>query len=696
MSQIWMDGFDHYGVTSRMLEGPWAQIDGAVISTVQARTGDHSFRFDDGSEARRVLGSEIADVIVSFGLFFQELPPNPQAAAPMQFRSGANADIVSLVVRPDGVIEARDGSETGTILGQTAGPVIVAGTWHHVECEVLRDAAVGTIEVRVDEVVVLNLSGLALGVVNIAQLGMTYISIGGGVFVYYIDDLIVRDTTGSFNNDFQGDLQIATLQPLQNSANQGWAARSIQKLDIGVLNLQDANRGMAVAYNDNVVFDIAAQDFTIETFVRFDNLLSGSENETLISKYQGTGDQRSWRLWHDGPDNSNNLNFSVSSIGTLASVTNIHTFPFAPVTDRWFHIAVSREGTTSRMFIDGIQVGVDQTDNVDYFTSTAQVFINALQGASSNVALDDTGVDGWMDGTRITVGSARYTANFDVPTAALIDDTDTELLLNYDDVGNTDGSTNAFVGFLDNGAAIQFPNDSEAFQTIDGLSPDDDNFVEAALVAAIGTLTLTAVPLNTETVTLGSKTYTFQTVLVDAANNVLIGADEEASLDNLKAAVNGEAGAGTLYGTATVINTDASLTDLPGDQVLATAITPGAAGNSLATTETVTGGSWSAATLLGGLDIPTNSEFLLSALPSEVTGIRALAMVGRNFKTTAGSSSMQMSFITVGNDVADGADRAVTLSPTYYEDTIEQDPTTSGALTPSTINGSRIRLNRTV
>ena len=57
---------------------------------------------------------------------------------------------------------------------------------------------------------------------------------------------------------------------------------------------------------------------------------------------------------------------------------------------------------------------------------------------------------------------------------------------------------------------------------------------------------------------------------------------------------------------------------------------------------------------------------------------------------------MQMSFVVAGGSSDQGSDRPITLNPTYYEDTFERDPGTLGALTPSTLNGARIRLDRTL
>lgn len=124
----------------------------------------------------------------------------------------------------------------------------------------------------------------------------------------------------------------------------------------------------------------------------------------------------------------------------------------------------------------------------------------------------------------------------------------------------------------------------------------------AALTAATGVLTLTANAGNAETVTIGGKVYTFQTVLTNVDGNVLIGATASASIDNLIAAINLGAGAGTTYAAATTLHPSVSASAGAGDTMDVKAKTPGAAGNSIATTETLANGSFGAATLTGGSD----------------------------------------------------------------------------------------------
>jgi hypothetical protein len=120
-----------------------------------------------------------------------------------------------------------------------------------------------------------------------------------------------------------------------------------------------------------------------------------------------------------------------------------------------------------------------------------------------------------------------------------------------------------------------------------------------AAVAATGILTMTGNAVAGNTVTIGTTVYTFRAT-VPAAFDVLIGATASDSLDNLIAAINLAAGAGSLYGTGTTAHPTVSVVAGAGDTMDLTADTAGETGNSIATTETLTNGSFAAVTLTGG------------------------------------------------------------------------------------------------
>ncbi len=123
-------------------------------------------------------------------------------------------------------------------------------------------------------------------------------------------------------------------------------------------------------------------------------------------------------------------------------------------------------------------------------------------------------------------------------------------------------------------------------------------------VAAIGTLTGTTIAA-TNTVVIASITYTFIAALSTGptvANEILVGAADTDSLDNLIAAINGAAGEGSLYSVGTVAQSTTSAKPGAGDTMILEAVTRGVAGNAITTTDTLTAGGWGGAVLASGVD----------------------------------------------------------------------------------------------
>lgn len=139
-------------------------------------------------------------------------------------------------------------------------------------------------------------------------------------------------------------------------------------------------------------------------------------------------------------------------------------------------------------------------------------------------------------------------------------------------------------------------------------------------ISARGTLTGSANFSNGETVTIDTKVYTFQTILTNFDGNVFIGAALADSLDNIRAAINLDAGSGTLYAAATIVHPTVSATDTA-TTLEANAKTPGTGGNSIVTTDTAGFASWGGGTLSGGgagsegeLDVELSGRLFISDL----------------------------------------------------------------------------------
>lgn len=112
-------------------------------------------------------------------------------------------------------------------------------------------------------------------------------------------------------------------------------------------------------------------------------------------------------------------------------------------------------------------------------------------------------------------------------------------------------------------------------------------------------LTVGAQPAAGETVTIGTKVYTFRTTLTPTEGEVLRGANAAASLDNLKLAIN-RTDPGTNDGVNYKIaaaNPDVEATTNTDTTQLVAARYTGIWANSYATTETLANGSWAGANL---------------------------------------------------------------------------------------------------
>lgn len=130
-----------------------------------------------------------------------------------------------------------------------------------------------------------------------------------------------------------------------------------------------------------------------------------------------------------------------------------------------------------------------------------------------------------------------------------------------------------------------------------------------AAVAAFGTYTLASNVVDGDTVTIDGVVYTWETGALDAAYKVKVSAvDASGSLDNLIAAINGDAGSGTLYAAGTAAHPTVSAAAGAGDTMIATARVAGSAGNAIATTEVSTHSSWGAGVLASGSDLIINIE----------------------------------------------------------------------------------------
>ena len=109
-----------------------------------------------------------------------------------------------------------------------------------------------------------------------------------------------------------------------------------------------------VVVGDSDLWAFGMRDFTIEFWAKFDMPASGSldqPGDVFISSDEGMFDQRKWFF----ALNSTHLAFHVNSPGT-GPIISPQT-PFAPLPNTWYHIAITRNGTDYRIYVDGVFSG---------------------------------------------------------------------------------------------------------------------------------------------------------------------------------------------------------------------------------------------------------------------------------------------------------------------------------------------------
>lgn len=120
-------------------------------------------------------------------------------------------------------------------------------------------------------------------------------------------------------------------------------------------------------------------------------------------------------------------------------------------------------------------------------------------------------------------------------------------------------------------------------------------------VNAVQTLTWSGASVNTETVTVGGKVYTFATAYANTDGLIVVGATAAIAAQSLYDAINlTPAALGVTVGAVTVANAQVRASAVTATTTVVQAVVPGTMGNLIVSTETCTNAAFGAATLAGG------------------------------------------------------------------------------------------------
>ncbi len=242
------------------------------------------------------------------------------------------------------------------------------------------------------------------------------------VFVNDILDIVVGINTGiastiySFLSkvDVHWDKVVSLLNfdgDLTDETGETWTAKNSPTYTAGVFNnaikLQSSSK--QCVYSSNGIADFSSSDFTVEFFINFQSFNAGAC--VLTGGWNYSAGKRTWGFLLGEGSDLNKLHFYCSTNGSTSYICSIkgHTLS----TNTTYHVAAVREGSTFRLFLNGVLVGTSTSSASIYSDLSSGVTVGSYSQSEANSSYY---VNAWFDEIRITKGVARYTENFTPPT----------------------------------------------------------------------------------------------------------------------------------------------------------------------------------------------------------------------------------------------------------------------------------------
>jgi len=177
---------------------------------------------------------------------------------------------------------------------------------------------------------------------------------------------------------------------------------------------------------DNAAFDFGTGDFTIECWFYIssdsaNNSLLNLRRAGLFSTMAASGVRNNmYRLVIDGSSTATGTgiiftNWQSDTAYVVSATTTISK-------NAWHHVAVSRSGTTTKLFLDGSEIGSGTLGNQTVNSSSD------IKIGRTHYSQEEENLLGYISNLRVLKGTALYTGSYTVPTAQLTSITNTSLL----------------------------------------------------------------------------------------------------------------------------------------------------------------------------------------------------------------------------------------------------------------------------
>ena len=269
MALLFIDGFDHYDPqTLDPLGAPWLARGKAAYLSPQAtripgrRPSSYALRLPAGASGGYVKNLEAGRSSLIVGAALRVAPFTNTGEEPVLLGVRDTSTQVAYLVRisEDGRLKLYRQQFGYDSLVSTSVTTAPARGWHYVELQVVQGTSNGTLNVRVNGVLAITLSGQ-----NTTQDGGPLLTAFVGAVpgrhcpaTVDVDDLYLADTSGTINNTFLGDVRIDALRPQAGGSLSQWMVEGAASAWAAVSDGDEATAIRAATAGLRQSFDVEA------------------------------------------------------------------------------------------------------------------------------------------------------------------------------------------------------------------------------------------------------------------------------------------------------------------------------------------------------------------------------------------------------------------------------------------------------
>lgn len=186
------------------------------------------------------------------------------------------------------------------------------------------------------------------------------------------------------------------------------------------------NVGDFLSLSADPALNITGGNFTIEAWIY--KRTTGSD-EQIVAQDDGNSGGQTFQFRADPTGELRLIYWNSASRGDNTQIASTGTIPL----NSWTHVAATFDGSTIRLFINGVQDGSGAETSL-YSANVATGIGNFSNNTFNNY------FNGYISDVRLVKGTAIYTSNFTPPTAPLTAVSGTSLLCNFTNAGIFDST----------------------------------------------------------------------------------------------------------------------------------------------------------------------------------------------------------------------------------------------------------------